>query len=86
MKIKEDPTVLKSTKIYFKGPVPYRYTLRYAPKQFPAFPYSAHRENMVLVGDTYEMKDRYWSSYNLTLEAAEKEYQKRIDSEGVMGV
>lgn len=85
MNIKEDPSIIKSTKIYFKGHIPYRYTLRYLPVQLPAFPYAAHRENMVLIGDTWEPSVRYWSSFKTTLEEAEKEYNKKIESEGPHG-
>lgn len=85
MNIKEDPTIIKSTKIYFKSHIPYRYALRYLPKQYPAFPYAAHRENMVLVGDTWEPSERYWASLRTSLADAEKEYLKKIDTEGHMG-
>jgi hypothetical protein len=40
---------------------------------------------MLLVGDTWEPSIRYWASFNTAIEAAEKEYQKKIDSEGSMG-
>ena len=85
MNIKEDSTILKSTKIYFKGHIHYRYVLRYLPKELPKFPYAAHRENMVLINDIWEPSVRYWASLKTSLEAAEKEYQNKIDSEGVMG-
>jgi len=85
MLIKADPTIIKSTKIYFKSHIPYRYTLRYLPTALPSFPYAVHRENMLLVGDTWEPSIRYWASFNTAIEAAEKEYQKKIDSEGSMG-
>ena len=84
VKIKEDSAIIKSTKVYMKGPLPYRYVLCHSPKRFPQFPYSAYRENMVLVNGIWESDIKYWCSYNSTLDAAEKEYQKRIDSEGVM--
>lgn len=85
MNVKEDPTVIKSTKVYTKSHIPYRYVLRYLPTQLPSFPYAAHRENMKLVGDTWEPTNRYWASFRTSLEEAEKEYQKKIESEGVMG-
>lgn len=83
MLIKEDHTVLKSTKISKKGPVPYRYVLRHIPKEEnPSQPYLACRENMVLNGEVWEPSCRYWCAYRDSVEDAEREYQKRIDSEG----
>lgn len=85
MNIKEDSTILKSTKIYTKSHIPYRYTLRYLPDQLPSTPYAAHRENMALVNDVWEPTVRYWASLKTTLEEAEKEYNKKIESEGPHG-
>lgn len=85
MNIKEDPTIIKSTKIYMKSHIPYRYTLRYLPKQLPSFPYAAHRENMTLVDGVWEPTDRYWASFRTSLADAEKEYNKKIESEGPHG-
>lgn len=85
MNIKADPTIIKSTKIYFKGPAPYRYTLRHLPKEFPSFPYAAHRENMACVNGVWEPVERYWASLRTTQAEAEKEYLKKVESEGLMG-
>lgn len=83
MNIKQDTNVLKSTKIYKSGPVPYRYALRQIPKtEDPSMPYLACRENMILNGDVWEVHCRYWCSYREKLVDAEKEYQVKIDSEG----
>lgn len=85
MNIKEDPTIIKSTKIYVKSHIPYRYVLRYMPKEFPSFPYAAHRENMVEVNGVWEPTVRYWASLKTTLADAEKEYNKKIETEGPHG-
>jgi hypothetical protein len=81
MKVIDDPTVLKSSKVYLSGPYPYRYVLRYVPKQDPSHPYHANRENMKLVSDTWEPECKYWTSCRDSLEEAEKEYQKKLDTE-----
>ena len=79
--VKEDSTVLKSTGVYMGGPVPYRYVLRYEPKRDPSHPYTAHRENMKLVSGVWESDIRYWCSCRDNMEDAEKEYQKKLDTE-----
>lgn len=79
--VKEDSTVLQSSHVHMSGPVPYRYVLRFIPKQDPAHPYYAHRENMKLVNGVWESDVRYWCSPRASLEEAEKEYQKKLDTE-----
>ena len=79
--VREDSTVVKSSHVYMSGPAPYRYVLRYAPRENPLLPYVAHRENMKLVNQVWESDIRYWCSPRTSLEEAEKEYQKKLDTE-----
>ncbi len=79
--IKEDPTVITSTKIYFGGPCPYRYVIRFVPEEDPVQPYIAHRENMKLNNGVWVADVRYWCSPCKFLAEAEKEYQKKLDTE-----
>ena len=76
---KEEPEVLKTSEVYTGGHIPYRYVIRQLPYGKDCF--LACRENMELIGQEWVTTIRYWCAYCETLEAAEKEYTKRLDTE-----
>jgi hypothetical protein len=85
MRVAEDSTVLKSTKVYLGSHHPYQYVLRHIPLVDPVTPYLACRENMKLVDGIYEVDCRYWCAYRDNQIDAEKEYNKRVETEGPKG-
>ena len=78
--IKEDETILKSSHLYKNAFTKYRYVLRLL--KYGSEPFEACRENMHLVNGVWEPSCKYWTSYSDNLKTAEKEYLKRIETEG----
>lgn len=75
-KFKDDASIVQAKALHIEeGCMPYRYVLRYQPYQFQK--YSVHRENMKLVGNTWEHMEFYWGHYFSSLDLAQRELNRK---------